>query len=154
MEKWYIIHTRPRWEKKLTDILEQKGIESFCPVKTLKRKWSDRVKKIEEPLFKCYLFVKIIPEQKMAVRLTEGVINFIYKDGKPALVKEKEMKAFKKLLDAGISMTSMEQNTVFRQVEEAESNRQRKACQFYLNSFTSRFVPSVDNSKLVQRSII
>jgi transcription antitermination factor NusG len=98
MEKWYILHTKHRWEKKLTDVLVQKGIECYCPVKMLKRKWSDRIKLIEEPLFKCYVFVKIVPEQKTAVRLTEGVINFVYNNGKPALIKEKEIKGLKKLL--------------------------------------------------------
>ncbi|MDB5207180.1 MAG: antitermination protein NusG [Flavisolibacter sp.] len=149
MEKWYIVHTRPRWEKKLTDVLEQKGIESYCPVKTFRRKWSDRIKIIEEPLFKCYVFVKIVPEQKMAVRLTDGVVNFVYKNGKPALVKEKEIKAFKKLLDAGVSMEWFEKNGTSGQVMTNENNRQHKTFQFYLNSFTSRLISSVDSPKLV-----
>jgi transcription antitermination factor NusG len=135
MEKWYIVHTRPRWEKKLTDVLEQKGIESYCPVKTFRRKWSDRIKIIEEP--------------KMAVRLTDGVVNFVYKNGKPALVKEKEIKAFKKLLDAGVSMEWFEKNGTSGQVMTNENNRQHKAFQFYLNSFTSRLISSVDSPKLV-----
>jgi transcription antitermination factor NusG len=138
MEKWYIIHTRARWEKKLTDVLGQKGIESYCPVRTLRRKWSDRIKLIEEPLFKRYVFVKIVPEQKTAVRLTEGVVNFVYKNGKPALIKEKEIKAFKRLLNAGISREGSEKFNTAASMAETEMNRQRKTFQFFLNSFNSR----------------
>ncbi len=98
MEKWYIVHTRPRWEKKVTDVLEQQGIESYCPVKKVKRKWSDRIKTLEEPLFKSCVFVKITSGQRTDVRLAEGVVNFVYKNGKPFQLKEKEIMAFKSLL--------------------------------------------------------
>jgi transcription antitermination factor NusG len=57
--KWYAIYTRPRWEKKVNFLLQGKGIESYCPLNKVRRKWSDRIKTIEEPLFKSYVFVKI-----------------------------------------------------------------------------------------------
>lgn len=97
MSKWYIIQTRPRWEKKVADCLERKGVESYCPLKKVKRKWSDRIKILEEPLLKSHVFVKILPEQKIDVRITEGVVNFAYQNGKPTQVKEKQIKALKKL---------------------------------------------------------
>ncbi|HEV7622062.1 MAG TPA: transcription termination/antitermination NusG family protein, partial [Flavisolibacter sp.] len=49
--KWYAIYTRPRWEKKVNGLLIQKGIESYCPLNKVRRKWSDRIKLVEEPLF-------------------------------------------------------------------------------------------------------
>lgn len=99
MQKWYAVHTRPRWEKKVTDFLEQKGIESYCPVKKVKRKWSDRMKTLEEPLFKSYVFVKITAERRTDVRMTEGVVNFVHRDSKLVQVKEKEIKALQKILN-------------------------------------------------------
>ena len=97
--KWLAIYSRPRWEKKVTQLLTEKGLESYCPVNKVRRKWSDRVKIVEEPLFKSYVFVKVSEEDRTAVRMTPGVINFVYWDGKPALVKEKEITAIKRFLN-------------------------------------------------------
>jgi transcription antitermination factor NusG len=97
--KWYAIYTRPRWEKKVNLLLTEKGVESYCPLNRVKRKWSDRVKTVQEPLFKSYVFVKVSDEEKTAVRMTTGVINFVYWDKKPAIIKEKEIQNIKRFLD-------------------------------------------------------
>ena len=97
--KWLAVYSRPRWEKKVNQLLLQKGLESYCPLNKVKRKWSDRVKLIEEPLFKSYVFVKVSDEDRTAVRMTPGVINFVYWEGKPAVIKEKEILAIKRFLD-------------------------------------------------------
>lgn len=80
-------------------LLKEKGIESYCPLNKIKRKWSDRIKTIEEPLFKSYVFVKVDESSRTTVRMTNGVINFVYWDGKPAVIKEKEISTIKRFLD-------------------------------------------------------
>jgi transcription antitermination factor NusG len=97
--KWFAIYTRPRWEKKVNGLLSQKGIESYCPLNKVRRKWSDRMKTVEEPLFKSYVFVKITDDERTAVRMTHGVVNFVYWNGKPAVIKEKEIQTIKRFLD-------------------------------------------------------
>jgi transcription antitermination factor NusG len=97
--KWYAIYTKPRWEKKVNSLLLQKDIEVYCPLNKVKRKWSDRIKTIEEPLFKSYVFVKINDEERASVRMTNGVVNFVYWNGKPAVIKEKEIQTIKRFLD-------------------------------------------------------
>lgn len=98
-KKWLAVYTRPRWEKKVNQLLTEKGTESYCPLNKIKRKWSDRVKVIEEPLFKSYVFVKVNDADRTSVRMTPGVINFVYWDGKPAVIKEKEIATIRKFLD-------------------------------------------------------
>lgn len=98
-DKWYAVYTRPRWEKKVNSLLLHKGIESYCPLNKVRRKWSDRIKMIEEPLFKSYVFVKVSEQERTDVRMTDGVINFIYWNGKPAIIKEKEIQIIKLFLD-------------------------------------------------------
>ena len=93
------VYTRPRWEKKVNQLLKEKGVESYCPLNKVRRKWSDRVKIVEEPLFKSYVFVKVNDEDRATVRMTTGAINFVYWQGKPAVIKEKEIAAIKKFLD-------------------------------------------------------
>lgn len=77
----------------------QKGIETYCPLNKVRRQWSDRIKVVEEPLFKSYVFVKISDEERTAVRMTSGVVNFVYWNGKPALIREKEIQTIKRFLD-------------------------------------------------------
>ncbi|HMK25873.1 MAG TPA: UpxY family transcription antiterminator [Chitinophagaceae bacterium] len=97
--KWLAVYTRPRWEKKVNQLLIEKGLESYCPLNKVRRKWSDRVKIVEEPLFKSYVFVKVSDDDRTAVRMTNGAINFVYWDGKPAVIKEKEIIAIKRFLN-------------------------------------------------------
>jgi transcription antitermination factor NusG len=98
-QKWYAIYTRPRWEKKVHQLLQQKDVESYCPLNMVRKKWSDRIKIVHEPLFKSYVFVKINDDDKTAVRLTTGVMNFVYWNGKPAIIREKEIETIKKFMD-------------------------------------------------------
>lgn len=97
--KWYAIYTRPRWEKKVHNLLTQKGIESYCPLNKVRRKWSDRVKVIEEPLFKSYVFVRVSEDGRSDVRMTNGVVNFLYWNSKPAIVKDKEIEVIRKFMN-------------------------------------------------------
>ena len=97
--KWLAIYTRPRWEKKVNQLLTEKGLESYCPLNKVRRKWSDRIKVVEEPLFKSYVFVKVCDDDRTAVRMTAGAINFVDWQGKPAVIKEKEIIAIKRFLN-------------------------------------------------------
>lgn len=97
--KWFAIYTKPRWEKKVFLLLKEKGVEVYCPINKVKRKWSDRIKIVEEPLFKSYVFVQVTEDEKSIVRMTNGVVNFVYWLGKPAIVKDKEIAAIKRFLD-------------------------------------------------------
>lgn len=98
-KKWLAVYTRPRWEKKVNQLLAEKGLESYCPLNKVRRKWSDRVKIVEEPLFKSYVFVKVTDEDRSAVRMTNGAVNFVYWNGKPAVIREKEINAIKRFLN-------------------------------------------------------
>lgn len=97
--KWFAIYTRPRWEKKVNQVLQSRGIECYCPLNKVRRKWSDRYKLIEEPLFKSYVFVKVSESERTSVRMTAGVINFVYGGGKPAVIREKEIQLIRRFLD-------------------------------------------------------
>lgn len=99
IRKWLAVYTRPRWEKKVNQLLIEKGLESYCPLNKVRRKWSDRIKTVEEPLFKSYVFVRVSEEDRRVVRLTNGAINFVYWNGKPAVIKDREITAIRRFLD-------------------------------------------------------
>ncbi len=97
-KKWYVVYTRPRWEKKVAGILLAKGIEHYCPLNKVMKQWSDRKKIILEPLFKGYIFVKLHDTIKWEIKNIDGILNFVYWLGKPAVVKEEEIDTIRKFL--------------------------------------------------------
>ncbi|GAC1398194.1 MAG: UpxY family transcription antiterminator [Sediminibacterium sp.] len=108
-KKWYALYTKPRWEKKIDMQLIRKGIESWCPLQKVERQWSDRKKIIEDPLFRSYIFVRIDTTERSKVLSTDGILNFVYYLGKPAVIKDEEIITIKKYLaekDAIISIIS------------------------------------------------
>lgn len=97
-KRWYAIYTKPRYEKKVDAVLIKKGIESWCPVRKVQKQWSDRKKVIEEPLFKSYVFVHISEHERVDTLMTDGVLNFIFYLGKPAVIRDSEIETIKKYL--------------------------------------------------------
>lgn len=109
-KNWYAIYTKPRWEKKVNTVLERKGIEVWCPLQKVRKQWSDRKKIVEEPLFKSYVFVYIDQNERTNVLMTDGVLNFVYYVGKPAIIRDEEIEIIKKYLSeeqASISIQSL-----------------------------------------------
>ena len=99
VKKWYALYTKPRWEKKVFRLLSEKGVEAYCPLNKVSRKWSDRMKTVEEPLFKSYVFARVSEEEQTRVRMTAGVMNFVYWQGKPAIIRAKEIETIRKFLN-------------------------------------------------------
>lgn len=101
MEKktWLAIYTQPRWEKKVHRLLQDQQLTSYCPLNTVYRKWSDRMKKVEEPLFKSYVFVQVTAKEQTLVRMTPGVLNFVYWLGKPAVIKPEEIETIRRFMN-------------------------------------------------------
>ena len=56
---WHVLYTKPRNEKKVAERLSGAGDTVYCPLQKVRRQWSDRLKVIEEPLFKGYAFIHI-----------------------------------------------------------------------------------------------
>ena len=96
---WHVVYTRPRWEKKVARILDEKGIENYCPLNKVEKQWSDRKKIIFEPLFKGYVFIRITDDKKWNIKLIDGIISYVYWLGKPAVVRDEEIETIKKFLN-------------------------------------------------------
>lgn len=95
---WYAVYTRPRWEKKVADLLTKKRIENYCPLNRVVRQWADRKKVIFEPLFTSYVFVYASAEEQLAIKQTDGVLNFVFWLGQPAVIKNEEIDTVKQFL--------------------------------------------------------
>jgi len=96
---WLVIYTKPRWEKKLADQLTAKGFTVYCPTQRVKRRWSDRTKWIDQPLFSSHIFILIEPERRDAVYFTPGFVRFLFWNKRPAQVRETEIDTLKRWLN-------------------------------------------------------
>ena len=92
---WYVIYTKSKAELKVAESLQELGIEVYCPVVTEIRQWRDRKKKISTPLFKSYVFVRLEAKDRNQVFKVPGVVNYLFWLGKPAEVREVEIKTIK-----------------------------------------------------------
>ena len=77
--QWYAIRTRSRHEKMVSEQLELQGIENFLPLIKSSRKWTDRIKEVELPLFSGYTFVRMVSSgrERLRVLKTQGVVGFV-----------------------------------------------------------------------------
>ena len=98
---WYVIKVRSRWELKVYQALLARGMEVYCPSYTEVRQWSDRRKKVRRPYFNGYVFVRLQEKDRNRVFRTQGVLQYLFWQGKVALVQESEMKIMKAYLDGG-----------------------------------------------------
>jgi transcription antitermination factor NusG len=98
-KRWFAVYTHPRWEKKVNALLINKGIETYCPLNKVRKKWSDRYKMVEEPLFRSYVFVRVSELEQPRVRTTNGVLNYVYWNGKPAVIKDAEIDVIRKFMN-------------------------------------------------------
>jgi len=97
--KWHVIYTHPRTEKRVYARLLEEEIETYMPLYTTIRQWSDRKKKVELPLFNSYVFVRVNESDRLKVLQVEGVSRFVYYLKKPAIVRDKEITAIKRFLN-------------------------------------------------------
>ena len=109
---WYALYTKPRWEKKVSALLEAKGIEYYCPLNKVVKQWSDRKKTVLEPLFKSYVFVQVEENRKWELLTINGIVNYVYWLGKPAKIKEIEIDMVRKFLNEFGSVNVVEEDSV------------------------------------------
>lgn len=124
---WYVVYTKPKWEKKVADKLQQLGIQCYCPLITQVKQWSDRKKKVEVPLFNSYVFVQIADSERSSVFQVAGVIRYLFWLGKPAIVKDEEITIIKTNLESpnvsDVSVSTLQVGDKIRLESGAFSNQ-------------------------------
>lgn len=96
---WYALYVHSRAEKKVYARLVEMKYEAYLPLVVTMKKWSDRMKKVEEPLFKSYLFVRADERKYYEVVGIPGVTKFVSFEKKPVVVPENQIIAIKKYCD-------------------------------------------------------
>lgn len=98
---WYAVQTRARNEKVISERLQEQGLTTFLPLVTEIRRWSDRKKKVELPLFSCYVFVKLVPsnnDERMRVYRTNGVFRIVSMRGEAVPIPDEQIDALRTVI--------------------------------------------------------
>jgi transcription antitermination factor NusG len=101
---WFALQIRSRWESAAADLLRGKGLETLLPTYTTKRKWSDRVKVVESPLFPGYVFCRFDINNRLPVLITPGVISVVGRGKTPVAVDDAEIASIQAALGSGIHL--------------------------------------------------
>ena len=85
-KNWFALYTKPRHEFKAVLHLESKGIENYLPTIVKTKKWSDRKKKISEPIFKGYVFIYVNEKERLLSLQNPAIVKTVTFNGKPAVI--------------------------------------------------------------------
>jgi transcription antitermination factor NusG len=99
---WFALQVRMRHESGVADHLEGKGYEWFLPLYKTRRRWSDRVKQVDSPLFPGYLFCRFNPHDRLPILKTPGVTQIVGYNHVPVPVDEQEIEAIRTLVASGV----------------------------------------------------
>ena len=95
---WYVLHTKPRHEKKVEKDLIAMGINAYCPTRLEYRVWSDRKKKIEKPVLSSMILVRVDEKELNNVFYSKSVLRYMFWLGKRAIVRDFEVEILKQNL--------------------------------------------------------
>jgi len=106
--KWFAIYTRFKREKMVFKQLLDKNIEAYLPLRTVKRVYTRKIKKIELPLISCYVFVKIFHSEYFTVLSTQDVVNFVKFSHELLAIPEREINILKAITGENIEVEATE----------------------------------------------
>jgi len=101
LKKWIVVYTKPRHEKIVANDLVKSGFEVYLPLLKERRKWSDRKRWVEYPLFKSYVFVRIEIKNSIFVLKTSSVVKIVKFGKDTAIVDNSIIKAIKLMINGG-----------------------------------------------------
>jgi transcription antitermination factor NusG len=99
---WFAIHIRTRYENFVATQLRDKGYELFLPLYNCRRRWSDRIKELELPLFPGYLFCRFDPLNRLPILMTPGVFRVVGIGKSPFPVDDAEIAAIQAAIRSGL----------------------------------------------------
>ena len=99
---WFAVQTRLRYEHFAAAHLRSKGYDLFLPVYSCRRRWADRIKEIELPLFPGYLFCRFDLNNRFPIVVTPGVLQVVGVGKTPVPVADAEIAALQTAVQSGL----------------------------------------------------
>lgn len=101
---WYAAYTKSRTEKKVLARLKENGFEAYLPIKRIRKQWSDRLKWVEEPLIRSYIFIHVNERDYYNAINTPGLVCYVTFEGKAAPIPDRQIEILKMLLHEDAEM--------------------------------------------------
>ncbi len=101
-ENWYALRVKSRCEKIVSSMVQNKGFEEFLPLYEVQRRWSDRVKSVEFPLFPGYVFCRLDPQNRLPLLTIPGALHFVGIGKIPVPIEETEIAAIQSAIRSGL----------------------------------------------------
>lgn len=100
---WFALQVRTRFEHAVATYLDGKGYEWFLPLYKCRRRWSDRIKELELPLFPGYAFCRFDPLNRLPVLTTPWVVQVVGIAKTPIPIEESEIAAIQRAVQSGLA---------------------------------------------------
>jgi transcription antitermination factor NusG len=104
-KRWFGIEVHSRREPRVVDEFAIQGLDSFLPTRRIKRRWSDRIKVLDVPLFPGYVFSRFDIADRLRVLNCPGVSKIVGAGSVPIPIEDGEIDAIKALVASGIVLT-------------------------------------------------
>jgi Transcription antiterminator len=99
---WFAIRVKSNFESVAASGLRGRGLEEFLPQYRVRRRWSDRVRTLDLPLFPGYVFCRFDPQDRLPVLTTPGVLHVVGFANQPAPIDDNEIAAIQNLVKSGL----------------------------------------------------
>jgi transcription antitermination factor NusG len=103
-KRWYGVRVRPKDEGRASNELSARGFEAFLPTRRVRRRWSDRVKTLQVPVFPGYLFCRFRPEERVKVLDAPAVIQILGIGATPIPVSDGEIEALQMMVTSRLML--------------------------------------------------
>jgi transcriptional antiterminator RfaH len=98
---WYVLYTRPNRERKIALYLDRKSLNFYLPTVKVSKKWADRKRIVESPLFSSYIFVYLNSfEDYFSSLEADGAVEYIRFGKQLARIDESVIRNLRILVDA------------------------------------------------------
>lgn len=101
---WFAFRVKPQHEKAVLHALRMRGMEPYLPLYRTKRRWSDRVKEVELPLFGGYLFCRMEMSERALVLSVPGVRAVVGFGSVPAVIPDAQIQVVRQIETAGLAL--------------------------------------------------
>ena len=101
-ERWFALRVQSRCEKVVAMVARNKGFEEFLPLHKSRRRWSDRLKSMELPLFPGYIFCRLDPQRRLPLLTIPGVLHFVGIGKTPSPIEDMEIAAIQTAVGSGV----------------------------------------------------
>lgn len=153
MLHWYALYTKPRRERKVAEQLNDLGFTIYLPLKMEIRQWSDRKKKVVSPLFSSYVFIQIEESKRDSVFVIDGVLNYVFWLGKPAVIRDEEMEIMQREIEQpnrSVEISNLQSGDRV-ELEQGAFKGQNAIINYVSNQKVHLFLPSLGVKLVISR---